>query len=324
MKKYKAVVIGAGSIGADKPDQFDSPKTKAILTHAHAYYKHPEIDLVGIVDVDSKRAKRMAKKWNTISYDHAFSIPEFIDIVSVCTPDHIHWSAVYNAVNVLKAKVVIIEKPAGENEAICESIYNDDIKIPKIVNYTRRFEPFYQGLKEQIKNKELGEIFSCTIHYDRGIIRDGSHAIDLCNFLFGRWNYLEVLKKGLKINDYKKEDPSIPVFLSYEKCKSVFLIPSDGRAYSMFEVDIMTEKGRYIFRNHGTQLDFYEVEKEKTYGNYNALSIKPRILRTDLTYCLSYLVDNAIDVLEKKAKPICTMQDALRVHRIIDSIFEQL
>lgn len=50
MKKYNALIIGAGSIGGLKPEKFDNRKTKNILTVAHAFYKNKRIDLKGFVD----------------------------------------------------------------------------------------------------------------------------------------------------------------------------------------------------------------------------------------------------------------------------------
>jgi len=74
MTKYKALICGAGSIGALKPDEFDSPESKQIYTHAHACYSHPNIDLVGIVDQDFEKASKAGTKWNTTAYG---SINEF-------------------------------------------------------------------------------------------------------------------------------------------------------------------------------------------------------------------------------------------------------
>ena len=56
----KAMVIGAGSIGAMKPDAYDYPGGKKTLTVAHALWNNEEIDLEYIVDTDPKKAKAAA------------------------------------------------------------------------------------------------------------------------------------------------------------------------------------------------------------------------------------------------------------------------
>jgi len=45
VKKYSAVIVGAGNIGTG----FDKPKSKNILTHANALLKNRRINLLGII-----------------------------------------------------------------------------------------------------------------------------------------------------------------------------------------------------------------------------------------------------------------------------------
>jgi predicted dehydrogenase len=84
MSKYKAVIIGAGSIGALKPDHLDSPHTANILTMAHAFHSHPEIELVGIIDKDIGVAEKAAKKWQCAPFHVINSFSFDIDIVAIC------------------------------------------------------------------------------------------------------------------------------------------------------------------------------------------------------------------------------------------------
>jgi len=67
--KYKNwLIIGAGSIGALKPNELDSPTTENILTHAHALHRlrgRREIDDFFIVDVDEEKAGEACVRWNT-------------------------------------------------------------------------------------------------------------------------------------------------------------------------------------------------------------------------------------------------------------------
>ena len=86
IKKFTAVVIGAGSIGANKDNKYDSPKTKNILTHAHAYYKSDAIDLIGIIDPDKNKLKLATEKWKTKGYSSIDEMEIMPDILSVCIP----------------------------------------------------------------------------------------------------------------------------------------------------------------------------------------------------------------------------------------------
>lgn len=57
--KYSAVIIGAGRIASS----FDSPAGKSVLTHAHAYRKHPDVKLLGFYDTSARVAQRAVKTW---------------------------------------------------------------------------------------------------------------------------------------------------------------------------------------------------------------------------------------------------------------------
>ena len=54
MKKFKAVVIGCGRIGAEEWRYQNNIRP---ATHAAAYFKHPKIELVGLCDIDSEKLK---------------------------------------------------------------------------------------------------------------------------------------------------------------------------------------------------------------------------------------------------------------------------
>src|SRR3989339_2147333 len=138
-KKFKALIIGAGRIASG----FDDPKSKQILTHAHAYKKHPQIEFIGFYDIDFKKAKLAAKKWSVGSYsDFKKAINENMpDIISICTPDRNHFEQ-FKMISQLKnkPKIVICEKPLTVglyNTKKIVQLYNKK-KIPVLVNHSRR------------------------------------------------------------------------------------------------------------------------------------------------------------------------------------------
>ena len=89
---------------------------------------------------------------------------------------------------------------------------------------------------------------------------------------------------------------------------------------SIFEIDIMTDKGRFMFCNHGIDLNFYPVKDEKTYGNYPALDYNFKTIKTNLKRALLVLAENAIEVIEG-GEALCSDSDAIKVHDVYDYIF---
>lgn len=327
MKTYNAIIIGAGSIGALKPDKFDSPTTQNILTIAHAFYSHPRINLFGIYDTDKNKMHKAAKKWGTIEIKniHDFFMLNDIDMLAICSSTETHFKVIRDILIKVPwkryPKIILVEKPFCSNSLEVKKILTM-AHPPIAIDYSRRYDKALQLVKEEIVKKRTGEIYSCTVHYERGLQRDGCHAIDICNFLFGG----VLLEKsngrlnGLSYEDYSKKDITYPVHLAYEKCGNVFLIPNDGRAYSMFEVDILCQKGRFRFTEHGLTMELYTVGKEKTYGNYNALNKHPLKFETELNKSLLNYVDNSVNFLDTngKTKLLCTAEDAIKQHEVYE------
>jgi predicted dehydrogenase len=326
--KYNAVVVGSGSIGATKPDKFDSPKTKNVLTIAHAFYKHPQIDLIGIVDTDQLKCRKAANKWKTMAYQSIHQIGKPIDIMALCIPTEYHYNFIFDHFNGASCKVpkiLLAEKPFcnSYDEAVKAKAILERKNIRCSIDYIRRYDTSIQLLREKIYNGNVGEIYSCIVHYDRGLVRDGCHAIDLCNYLFGKFIGGEILP-GRRVNDYDDKDLTYPVHMVYENCGNVFMVPGNGEAFSIFEIDITGERGRYRLVDHGLKIETYQVEKEKTYGTYNAMSIdyiEPRE-KTELPKALMNYVDIAVRFMPIKEDLLCTPDDAIEVHRIIEKLIK--
>ena len=65
MKIYRVGIIGAGQIAGG----YDDLNSEDVLTHAHAFNDNPQIDFIGFYDINSNKAKEMAKKWETKFFD---------------------------------------------------------------------------------------------------------------------------------------------------------------------------------------------------------------------------------------------------------------
>lgn len=319
----KGLVIGAGSIGALKDSKYDSPETKEVLTHAHAYYNDPEIELEGIVDSDLGKAHQAGIKWGCTRSQYLISYKmDKIDIVSVCTPTSTHHKILKDCIE-LKPKVVIAEKPfcsnAKEAEEIVELYEKSNINL--IINYPRRYVPEIQALSFALNNGDYGNIYSATFHYTRGLRHEMSHGIDLCLMLFVQFQEGELLRSGHRIPDRDKNDPTQAAHLSFNNCPHVFFSPCDGRKYKVFQLEIMTEKGKIILSQHGMYIEFYPAVKEQIWGDFDVLS-KDLAMRqkTQLDKSLVYLMQHAVDICNGVDIFLSCPQDAIKVHGIIEHL----
>lgn len=322
MSKLKSLIIGAGSIGALKPDNLDYPGSQHILTHANACHKHPKVELVGVVDILPDISDRAGRKWscpNYYSIDKAFKHNNNIDIVIVAVPTNNHF-AVMMELLCYDFKLLIAEKPFCDNldDALHISNRYEEKDIPILVDYIRRFD---EGLKKVKTIVKRDNVQSCRITYNRGLYHEACHAIDLCNKLFGDYIDNQILPfGGIKERD---KDESLCVQMKYTECSNVLLIPADGRKYSIFDVDIFLDDGRINLSNHGNIIKYYSVHNSNIYGIYNTLSYNSQIdeLKYGLSKALYNLHDTAVKIIRKQNIDYdCSALDAIEVHRVLSTL----
>lgn len=317
MLVYKAVVIGCGRIGSS----FDSNDSGAVLTHAKALSRHARVNLVAVMDIDNQVAKDAGAKWKCEYYTdlQQMILDHNPDIISICVPDEFHYEYFLQCLD-FKPKAVIAEKPLTldikESEEIVEKYKNAD--IPLFVNYSRRFDGFMQSLKCRIETGDLGRILNTTIKYTKGILHNGSHAVDIANFLFGEFLSGQPLNSVI---DYSEKDPSLSAVLRHERCPELFLIACNERLYSIFEIDIMAEMGRIVFEQSGRVCREYDVRNSTVFKGYRNLYLVKECT-TDLNKALLNLVDNVVQHLDNGEKIICSGNDALLAQKICSDLIE--
>ncbi|KKW21927.1 MAG: hypothetical protein A2W52_01005 [Candidatus Taylorbacteria bacterium RIFCSPHIGHO2_02_49_25] len=311
---YKAVIIGAGRIAS----QFDSLESGEVLTHAHAFRKHPRVDLMGILDSNKNAARRAAKKWNCQTYDDLDTMMRKVqpDIVNVCTPDSSHFGVLLKIAHYKKTRIVICEKPITTNLADTKKIVRlyDTIGIPILVNYSRRFDAVVQKLRQSIRENKYGGIVCASGIYTKGIVHNGAHMIDLCRYLFGE---VTSVVTTFSVPDFSHYDKSVSGCLEFKLCKQFHLMSGDERRYSIFEIDILFEKRRVRFIDFGFCVSIQKVTSDPRYAGYQCLG-KPVIKSTSLDRAMVVLVDNAVLHLRRQSPLLCGIDDSLETQKICE------
>ena len=137
MKKLKVGVVGVGYFG-----QF----------HTEKYTKIEEVDLVGVVDVDTSRAREIAKRYRTQSFSHHTDLFNRVQAVSIAVPTTFHYSMTKDFF--LQGIDVLLEKPISNTlEEADELIGLAQSKgLILQVGHLERFNGALSGLKGRVKN----------------------------------------------------------------------------------------------------------------------------------------------------------------------------
>ncbi len=305
-KKYKAVIIGAGKIASS----FDTPKSKHVLTHAHALTQHPRVSLVGIADVDPVRGKTEAKKWGTQYFASQIEMINVCtpDIIVIATPNSTHKKILLEALKA-KPRVIILEKPAV-NEKHEVGVVRRTAKIarvPVIVNFRRRFDPSVTEVRDALIKGKYGSILVAHALYTKGILHNGSHLIDLARYLFGE---MTSAKAHFSTDDFSEGEPTIGGIATFERCPQFYLMAGDERSFYVFELTIVTEKYRICFRDEGMNISVEKVQQDTYYPGVSILG-SSKTTKTKLTQAMTTMVNHAVQVADGGEESHSSLENAL-------------
>ena len=294
------------------------------LTHAKAYSKNPHFFVKACCDTDLNKLNDFSKRWNiTNSFS---SVEEIVnkrmhfDVVSICNPTENH-SSTLELVAKLKPKVVFCEKPLTldlkKTEEITRLYKNTGIGLA--VNFNRRWMKHIEELKIGIQDKKWGELRTVVSHYNKGILNNGSHLIDILSWLLGQ---MSILWAGKPVFDYNEKDPSISAVLCNEQGKDIFLNATNSKDFSLFEIQFFFEKGIVSLENGSMSIKHRVVGESKEFSGYKVLSESYEIT-TDYCYSMDNAVQNIYDAIHSGTDLKSNADNALISQRICDAILKK-
>ncbi len=145
--------------------------------HAEKYAKMPDVDLVGVVDIDRARADEAAARYNTCAYNDYLELIGKVDAVSIVVPTPDHFGT---ARDFLQNDVdVMIEKPMVSNLAEADELIrlSESRGLIVQVGHLERFNPAVVAVKEYVGKPMFIESHRLSIYNERGT--DVSVVLDL-------------------------------------------------------------------------------------------------------------------------------------------------
>ncbi len=299
--------MGAGKIASS----YDSPKTKAVLSHAHALRNDPRTELVALADIDPVRGRFEAKKWNASFYADVKQMLLEVkpDIVVIATSNSTHKDLLLTTMR-HKPKVIILEKPVVDKKNEIMSIRSAAKRagVPVIVNFRRRFDPTTAAVREALIAGKYGSILSANAMYTKGIQHNGSHMIDLARYFFGE---LMTAKMSFRVDDLVGGEPTLGGVATFERCPQFYLMAGDERSFYVFEFTVITERYRIRFINEGRNVSFEEVVQDSVYKEDRVLGYS-KTQKTELHNSMIRMISHAVEVADGVVEPHSSIEEALR------------
>ena len=323
MKIYRAGIVGCGRIAGG----FDQDAGPGIVrTHAAAYQSDPRIELAACCDIDLKKTCGFARRWSIPSaYTryHTMLQKEDLDILSICTHAGLHEPIVKAAVRA-GVRAIFCEKPLADNLSAARRIVSlcKSKKVLLAVDHQRRWDPFHQRIRAALDRGIVGPLQRVNCFYGAGIANTGSHLFDLCRAFFGDVEWVQALppEDGWK----KAPDPDLTGRLRFKRGGEAMIQPIDLSKFSLFEMDILGERGRLQLIHNGRRAVLWKVSAQKNPSGRRLLSQDPIIWNARAgVWPLKQAVNEIVAALsQKREKVACTGHDGLKSLEIILSLLE--
>ena len=316
----KTLIVGCGNIAGG----FDINQNNTPLTHIGAYKDHGKFDINACVEPDKEIRLKFANHWgieNTFSSMEAVvaSALEF-DVISICSPTSFHYSNVCEALKI-KPKVIFCEKPLSNNYKhavkIKEMCKNAGVELA--VNHSRRWDPKVIELRDEIATGGLGDIRSVIGFYNKGVLNNGSHMIDL---LFNLFDSLNIVSAISAVNDYFEDDPTVTALLKTNSGMPVHLVAAHASEYALFELEIIGSKKTIRMRDGGLNWSNRRIIENPRYPGYKNLS-NDQYVEGSYHEAMANAVENIYKATIQGDKLLCTGHEACEAHKICRELLKK-
>lgn len=306
-KKYRAVIVGLTGIGSARPEESNDPVYGAMPnSHASAYYRHPQTEVVGVCDLKQDMLDGFRKTWGDVwpdvrtyaDYQEMFD-QEKPDIISIVTPDHFHAKVTVAAAE-SSAPAILCEKPIATTLEDADVMIAAAEKHKKVlsIEHSRRWYPSYLKAREVIQSGEIGPLRTivCEMFSPRAMMfRNGTHLLDLVCFFAGgnpKWVMADLEDGFEHFTEYKGDgghdpatDPYASIYAKFDNGVRSF-VNFYKMAFPGFKLSLTCEHGRVEISDQKAEL--VTVQKSSLWS-FSALQV-PSFMFTKQSGAVAELV----------------------------------
>lgn len=311
------LIIGCGNIAGG----FDAIDGDLILTHAGAYRRHGRFQLTACVEPDAVKREAFRIRWGVkaafAELGQALGSGNRYDVISICSPTSQHADHLRMALGA-RPRLVFCEKPMTTDLDAASNLVAayHAAGVPLAINYTRRWDPQVVQFKEALQSGAWGEVRSVVGHYNKGILNNGSHMVDLLQYLLGP---LRLLATGDARADYSAEDPTVPALLSTFQDVPIHLVGGAASDYALFEAQFVTEKGVVAIEQGGFSWRQRIVKNSPCFPGYRVVG-DDAVLPGRYGEAMIHAVSNLYDAITTGAALASTGENALVAQGLCDEI----
>ncbi|MBU1656484.1 MAG: Gfo/Idh/MocA family oxidoreductase [Gammaproteobacteria bacterium] len=316
------LIVGCGNI-AGVFDQGRSSRDSP-YTHAGAYIRDGRFNLAACVEPDDKHRSKFMAAWGIPagfrSIEEALGSGVQFDVISICSPTDCHAHDLEMALR-LKPKMIFCEKPVTASVAETKRLVTEcgKLDIPLGVNYTRRWDSDISKLQANMQAGRWGRLRSVVGYYNKGILNNGSHMLDLLNLLVGP---MDIVKVGKPIHDYFPNDPTVPVWLEGPQGVPVHLVCGHAEDYAIFELQFVFSQGVLTMEEGGMFWRERRALDSEIFKGYRMLEEGVRRVG-EYPRAMLQAVDNIYRAINQGDPLASTGESALAAQHVCEQIKQQ-
>jgi predicted dehydrogenase len=327
-KVYGAAIHGAGWVSTQ---------------HVESYMNNPQTKMVAISSRKEQSARKLADMYGLkdvkiyTDYDKLIEDPD-VDIVSICTPQHLHSEEVVKAAEVKKH--IVIEKPAAISleglKAMRDAVRKNKVKT--VVSFILRWNPIVETVKEMMANDFFGKVYYVEADYQSHIsdwwsgwdwarrkeigvssfLVAGVHSIDVARWLAetNRYKATNITEVVGYAGGYRKDKETPP--MEYDGLE-VILVKFDngvlGKISSNYDVIMPYNFVWNIFGDKGTCKN-NRVWSKKFPGQNDWVTI-PGIMPDTAEvshHSFQNEIDNIVECITENKESYLNLEDAVNTH----------
>jgi len=318
-KRFKVLIIGCGNMAGGY--DLHQPEDALPLGHAKAYLQHGGFEVTTCMDPNNAQRQAFQNHWQIpqgfVSWrDLPYEVGAF-DVISICSPTGVHAGDIQAALR-LKPGLIFCEKPVTTHMAQTQQAVKHcaESQVLLAVNHSRRWSPEVLQLKQQLDEGCWGAVRSVSAVYNKGMLNNGSHMLDVLLNLFGD---LQITHVGQAAFDHSEADPSVDACLKTVDGVPIQLNLAHAQDYALFEMQIVTEKGVIVMEDGGARWRFRTAVPSAQLPGYNFLN-HGEWLVPDGSPMLRNAVANLHDALSYGATLACTGIHALQAQTLCEQI----
>ncbi len=313
-------IVGAGTMGR---------------THASAYMKLPNTQLVGFYDADQAFAQRVASQFGVKAIESYDALLQQVDMVDICTPTPTHLELVLKSASA--GKHILCEKPLGRTLEQCEQMIEAVNKagVTLMPAQVLRFFPEFKqardlvlagavGTPAAIRTRRGGPYPRAANDWYADFEQSGGPILDMVihDFDWLRWTFGEVERVFAKALTFKNLDHIDYALITLRlKSGAIAHVEANWADPSGFKVDfeIAGDAGMIAFDSRFAMPLF--VAKADTGGGGGGVAVPESPLAED-PYMLE--IQHFVDSVEAGRQPSITAEDGMKAVEIALAAIESV